>query len=391
MSKFYVNGVSPAVRGGGVLFTAGPICTSTAVRNAQTVDYGSRDKVFISAVKEIRSKLLHVGCCDPSEWASIIMQGSGTMGVEAVINSTAKRGPDANYLVVRNGAYGARMASVVEKLGLPLITFDVDEGKEVDLVKFQEFISSQKKNVTNFGVVHCETSTGMFNPIHGISRLVRRSFPTSTIFVDAMSSFGGVQFKVPDVCDILVTSSNKCIQGIPGFSIVLAKKSLLEAYRGQSTSYTLDVVKQYDGLEQNNGQFNNTPPVQAIMAFLQALQEHEKEGGTTAREERYKEMSAYISSRMQDFGFSLFLDPRSTSFGHIITAFNSPVSNTKWNFSEFYSRLNVKGFVIYPGKASKADTFRIGSLGDISMDDCRALMNATEEVMQEMNLILNVK
>lgn len=372
----------------GVLFTAGPLSTSRTVREAQMEDYGSRDTTFVNAIKEVRSGVLKVAEASEEAWTTIPMQGSGTMGIEAVLNSvvpplSAPTKPKA--LVIRNGAYSYRMASILEKRGIPLLNFDVAEGEEVDLIKLQALLQ-QEKDITNVGVVHCETSTGMFNPIHGVSALVRRYQPGATIFVDAMSSFGGVEFRVPDVCDVMVTSANKCIQGVPGFSIVVAKRELLNRCRGWSPSYTLDIVSQNDGLDKS-GQFGNTPPVQAIMAFHQALKEHELEGGVSARAARYKANNDYIANEMTKLGFKLFLDRSKPSFGHIITAYHAPkVAN--WDFMTFYNELKKGGFVIYPGKASFADTFRIGSLGDIHMADCIALMSEVKIVLERMKVQL---
>jgi 2-aminoethylphosphonate-pyruvate transaminase len=381
----------------GVLFTAGPLSTSRTVREAQLEDYGSRDSTFVNAIKEVREGVLRVAAADSATWSTIPMQGSGTMGIEAVINSVIKPaskqqktgGEKDKFLVIRNGAYSYRMSSIVEKHGAAqLIPFDINEGEDVDLVKLQTLLQTTK-GITNVGVVHCETSTGMFNPIHGVAGLVRKYHPTAKIFVDAMSSFGGVEFNVPDVCDVLVTSANKCIQGVPGFSLVVAKRSLLEECRGWSPSYTLDIVSQNDGLDKS-GQFGNTPPVQAIMAFHQALLEHTAEGGVAVRAARYRANNDFIANAMTELGFRLFLDRSKPSFGHIITAYHAPskAEFKNWDFMTFYNELKKGGFVIYPGKASAADTFRIGSLGDIHLADCEALMAEVRVVLERMNVNL---
>ncbi|KAF5219332.1 hypothetical protein ECC02_007668 [Trypanosoma cruzi] len=373
----------------GVLFTAGPLSTSQTVREAQLDDYGSRDKDFLTAVAEVRRGVLKIGKAPEAEWACVPMQGSGTMGVEAAINTIIPPKHSGAFVVLRNGSYSYRMASIVEKHGgAELRVFDTEEGVDMDLAAFKRQLADITSPVTAVGIVHCETSTGMFNPIEEVSDIVRRHHPEATILVDAMSSFGAVDFSVPDVCDILVTSANKCIQGVPGFSLVLARRALLERCRGWSPSYTLDVSMQWDGLEKNGGQFSQTPPVQAIVAFRQALLEHEQEGGVIARAKRYMEMNRYIVDRMTgEYGFELFLDPTRPSYGFVITAFRSPqVPN--WSFNEFYDRLKDEGFVIYPGKASFADTFRIGTLGDIHMPDCVALMDAVGNVLKRMNVSL---
>ncbi|ORC89462.1 putative 2-aminoethylphosphonate:pyruvateaminotransferase- likeprotein,putative [Trypanosoma theileri] len=373
----------------GILFTAGPLCTSASVRAAQMDDYGSRDNDFLQSVAELRRDVLKIAAAPEKDWACVPMQGSGTMGIEAVINSIISPQETGAFLVLRNGAYSYRMASIVKKRGgAKLMTFDWEEGVDMNLAAFEAQLREFSGPLTAVGVVHSETSTGMFNPIHEISDMVRRYRPEATILMDAMSSFGAVDFHVPDVCDVLVTSANKCIQGVPGFSLVVARKSLLEKCRGNSPSFTLDIVSQWDGLEKSGGQFNQTPPVQAIVAFHQALKEHAAEGGVLARAKRYKEMNTYIVKRItEEYGFELFLDYTKPSYGYIITAFKSPqVSN--WNFTKFYDGLKEEGFVIYPGKASFADTFRIGTLGDIHMPDCVALMDAVGVVLKRMNVSL---
>ncbi|RNF24480.1 putative 2-aminoethylphosphonate:pyruvateaminotransferase- likeprotein,putative [Trypanosoma conorhini] len=373
----------------GFLFTAGPLSTSQTVREAQLDDYGSRDKDFLTAVAEVRRGVLKIARAPETEWACVPMQGSGTMGVEAAINTIISPDQPGAFIVLRNGAYSYRMAAIVKKRGAAdLVAFDTEEGVDMDLAAFTRRLAGVASPVTAVGIVHCETSTGMFNPVAEVSGIVRRHHPEAIILVDAMSSFGAVELAVPEVCDVLVTSANKCIQGVPGFSLVLARRALLERCRGWSPSFTLDVAAQWEGLEKSGGQFNQTPPVQALVAFRQALREHEQEGGVAARARRYMEMNRYVVDRMtREYGFELFLDPSRPSYGYVITAFRTPqVPN--WSFGEFYERLKEEGFVIYPGKASFADTFRIGTLGDIHMPDCVALMDAVGTVLARMGVSL---
>ncbi|KEG10338.1 putative 2-aminoethylphosphonate:pyruvateaminotransferase- likeprotein,putative [Trypanosoma grayi] len=373
----------------GLLFTAGPLSTSATVRAAQLDDYGSRDADFLAAVAEVRRSVLRIGEAPEADWACVPIQGSGTMGIEAVINTIIPPRDAGAFIVLRNGAYSYRMASIVKKRGgTELAVFDTEEGADVDVAAFEKQLCSIKGPLAAVGIVHCETSTGMFNPVHEVCEIVRRHRPEATVFVDAMSSFGAVEFRVPDVCDVLVTSANKCLQGVPGFSLVVARRALLERCRGCSPSFTLDVTSQWDGLENSGGQFNQTPPVQAIVALQQALREHADEGGVAARAERYREMNRYIVNRMTgEYGFELFLDDTKPSYGYTITAFHSPRA-VNWDFNMFYNELKDEGFVIYPGKASFADTFRIGTLGDIHMPDCVALMDAVGRVLARMNVTL---
>lgn len=380
----------------GILFTAGPLSTSQTVRAAQMDDYGSRDSDFLQAIAEVRTEVLKIAHAPASDWACVPMQGCGTMGVESAIHTIISPGKPSTFLVLRNGSYSYRMANIVKQRGLStLVTFDWDEGVDIDLVAFESFLQATVKehpDLAAVGLVHSETSTGMINPIEQIAPIVRKHCPsTTTLLIDCMSSFGGYDIDVPAVADVIVTSANKCIQGVPGFSLVIARKVLLQQCRGNSISFTLDVTKVWDGLEKD-GQFLFTPPVQAIVAFRQALREFWAEGGITARAARYKALNAYVADRMTsgECGFKLFLDREKPSYGYIITAFHSPPKASGWDFEVFYKKLKDAGFVIYPGKASHADTFRIGTFGDITIEDCKALMDTVVVVLKEMGVKLAV-
>lgn len=356
------------------------------VKEAMLRDYGSRDAAFVQCIKDVRSGLVRVGDADAAAWTGVPMQGSGTMGIEAAIRTTTPR-KDALCAVVTNGSYGSRIASICDTIGVECVRFKSEEGAEIDLAALESFVKEHGARLTNFAIVHCETSTGMFNPIHEAAAIVRKHAPQATIILDAMSSFGAVPFKVDDVCDIMISSANKCIQGVPGFSVIVARRALLEKCRGFSTSYTLDVCVQNDGLDKT-GQFPNTPPVHAMMAFRQALIEHSEEGGVAARAARYKALADRTAEGMKALGFSLFLEEGSARMGYIITAYNTP-SHPKWNFVQFNDRLREQGIVLYPGKASHADTFRIGSLGDLYLDDVEMMLAAIKATMQELGIDLN--
>eukprot|EP00760_Papus_ankaliazontas_P030962 PhM_4_TR5151/c0_g1_i1/m.23043 len=371
-----------------ILFTPGPLTTTDRVKAAMTADYGSRDTVFVNTVKEVRSGLLEVAKADPALFSAIPMQGSGTMGIEAVIGSTTPHSKKGKYMVIRNGSYGARMLAICERLKIPVVDVPFEEGQEIDVKKVESLIKANK-DITNVGIVHCETSTGMFNPIHEVGDLVRSKLPEATYIVDAMSSFGGVDFAVPDVkCDYIISSSNKCIQGVPGFSIIVARKEHEKKVAGLARSYTMDIWNQSNGLDKT-GQFNNTPPVHVIMAFNEALKELKEEGGVAARQARYKMNTQRTLSGLGKLGFRPFLDPSRASFGHIITGYHYPV-DPKWDFTAFYEALSAEKCVIYPGKTGKADCFRIGSIGDIHPGDVEYLLVCVKKVMSNMGLTFHL-
>jgi 2-aminoethylphosphonate-pyruvate transaminase len=371
-----------------LLFTPGPLQTSRRVKQAMMKDYGSRDSQFVQCIKDVRAGLLKVANVSSPEWTAVPMQGSGTMGVEAAIRTTRPK-KDACVAVIANGAYGTRINNMCRLMGAKCIRFDSPEGKPIDLAAFEKFMKDHGAEITNFAIVHSETSTGMFNPIKEAHDIVRKHAPNAVILLDAMSSFGAVEIDVPNVCDLLISSSNKCLQGVPGFSFVIARSALLDKCRGNSDSLTLDVSMQNDGLNKTS-QFSFTPPVQIIMAFREALREHEEEGGVAARAKRYQSLAKRTAQAMKALGFTLFLEEDKPHMGHIITAYNTP-KHPKWNFTAFNDRLREKGVVLYPGKASHADTFRIGSIGDLHMDDVEMMIAAVTETLKELDIDLTKK
>ena len=228
-------------------------------------------------------------------------------------------------------------------------------------------------------VVHCETTTGIFNPIKSIGQLVNKY--GKTFIVDAMSSFGGVPLDIHESrIDFLISSSNKCIEGVPGFSFVISNRDELKKAKGQARSLTMDLYAQWEGLEKN-GQFRFTPPTHSIVAFHQALKELEEEGGVEARSNRYRKNYETLVNGMREMGFKEYL--ANDLQGWIITSFLYPENNS-FDFEEFYSRLNTRNFIIYPGKLSEANCFRIGNIGQIFKEDVKGLLEAIAEVKAEM-------
>lgn len=360
-----------------LLFTPGPLTTTPTVKAAMQVDYGSRDVAFIQTVKEVRQELLKLGGVSQEEgYEAIIMQGSGTFGIESVLSSVV---PDlGNLLIIINGAYGERMAKIayVNKLIYTELKFPENTTPDLDVIA--EKLATDK-SITHVAVVHCETTTGIFNPVQAIGQLVSKY--GKTFIVDAMSSFGGVPFDIKaNQVDFLVSSSNKCIEGVPGFSFIIADKEQLQKSKGKARSLTLDLYAQWEGLE-NNGQFRFTPPTHSIVAFRQALKELEQEGGVDARSARYQENYNTLIEGMRKLGFREYLEKEKQ--GWIITSFLYPESDN-FNFNEFYARLNEQGYVIYPGKLSQADCFRIGNIGQIFKKDVEGLISAIGKAKAEM-------
>jgi 2-aminoethylphosphonate-pyruvate transaminase len=361
-----------------LLFTPGPLTTSETVKQAMLRDLGSRDTEFLEVVSRIRRRLLKLANAPDGSYEAVLMQGSGTFAVESVISSVI---PAAGKLLVAiNGAYGQRMAKIASVLGIPFRTVIFAEDEPVETCRIREELDCDPA-VTHVAAVHCETSTGILNPIAELGRVVREE---GCIFiVDAMSSFGGIPVDVRESCiDSLISSANKCIQGVPGFGFALARRDLLVEAAGCSRSLSLDLVAQWKGLEAD-GQFRFTPPTHALLAFSQALDELESEGGVPGRAARYGANHSALMEGMEELGFDAYLSAEHRS--DIITAFRFP-AHPHFSFPAFYGRLSELGFVIYPGKVSNADCFRIGTIGHIFPEDVRELLAAIRSTLTEMRI-----
>ena len=363
------------------LFTPGPLTTSRTVKQAMLRDLGSRDLEFIQMVADIRRRLVLMGEASEETYTSVIIQGSGTFGIESVLSSVVA--PDGKLLVLVNGAYGERMVKMAQVYQIPLVVQTYPENQVPDLEALEKLLEEDAE-ITHVAVVHCETTTGIINPIEEIGAIVK-GFGRIYI-VDAMSSFGAYPIPVAlDGIDFLVSSSNKCIEGVPGFSFVLARKDALKTASGRARTLALDLYRQWEGLEKD-GQFRFTPPVQALMAFRQALEELEMEGGPRARGQRYRNNYETTLQGMEIMGFKAYLSPENR--GYTITSFHYP-DHPNFSFTAFYQKLSDKGCVIYPGKLSHADCFRIGHIGRLDRSDVFVLLSAIKETLAEMEIELS--
>jgi 2-aminoethylphosphonate-pyruvate transaminase len=359
-----------------LLFTPGPLTTSRTVKEAMLRDLGSRDGEFLAIVGEIRERLLRLGGCSRPDYECVLMQGSGTFAIESVLSSTIPR--DGKLLVLINGAYGRRIAQIARVLAIPVEIVEVPETRHVTAKDF-----SVHPGITHVAVVHCETTTGILNPIKEIGAAV--SAAGASFFVDAMSSFGAMPINLADCSiDYLVSSANKCIEGVPGFGFILARREALLATEGYARSVSLDLLAQLKGLEKD-GQFRFTPPTHVLLGFHQALLELDQEGGIEARASRYRENYRATIAGMRELGFEEYL--RAEDQSYIITSFRYP-SDPNFRFEEFYRRLNDKGSVIYPGKVSEGNCFRIGHIGRIFPSDVSNLLAAVRSTMNEMGIDL---
>ena len=361
------------------LFTPGPLTTSHTVKQAMLRDLGSRDDEFIRIVREIRHELLEVaGVAETGQYECVLLQGSGTFGIEAVMTCAIPR--DGKWLILVNGSYGQRMCAIADVHGMAYHREQIGEQETFSAAQVEQILAADPA-ITAVAIVHCETTTGIMNPIEEIGKVVRQH--NRVFFVDSMSAFGAVQFDF-QACEIdyLVSSANKCIEGVPGFSFCIARRSSLEQTAGQSRTLSFDLHAQWQGLE-SNGQFRFTPPTHTMLAFRQALEELKTEGGVAGREQRYRANCRCLLEGMQKLGFETYLP--ADRHGHIIASFLYP-DDPNFQFGVFYDKLNERGFVIYPGKVSNADCFRIGNIGRIFAADVKMLLRAIAEVLTEMNV-----
>jgi 2-aminoethylphosphonate-pyruvate transaminase len=360
------------------LLTPGPLTTSRSVKIAMLADFGSRDAEFRAIVSEVRRELKRLAGCDES-YECVIMQGSGTFAIEAALGSLApsKR---KKTLVVANGTYGDRAAAILETLGRPVVKIDKGDSSAPTVGDVETALDADS-DITHVWIIHCETTSGIVNPIEDIGKAVKER--GKVFMVDAMSSFGALPLDmVNDKIDVMVSSSNKCIEGVPGFSYVILKRDLLIAAEGKCHSVVLDLFAQWKGLE-SNGQFRFTPPTHAIVAFRQALRELESEGGIGMRRARYQRNAQELITRMRAMGFTPLL--KDEDAGPIIQTFLTP-RDKKFDFEIFYENLRQRGFAIYPGKLTKRPSFRIGTIGQVDEKVIRAFAKAVEDVLKQLDV-----
>ncbi len=360
-----------------LLFTPGPLTTSATVKAAMLRDAGSRDREFLDTVRDIREGLLAIGGAAAPDYECVLMQGSGTFAIESVISSVIPR--DGRLLVLINGAYGRRIAQMARVHGIKTLTLDAAENRRIAPEAVAERLAGS--GVTHVAVIHCETTTGILNPIEEIGAGVERA--GAAYIVDAMSSFGAIPVELGAArIDFLVSSANKCIEGVPGFGFVLARRARLMEAKGRAHTLSLDLYAQWAGFE-TDGQFRFTPPTHALLAFHQALLELEAEGGVAGRAKRYRANHAALMRGMTDLGFEAYLGPEDQSY--IITAFRYP-ADPRFQFEELYIRLSELGFVIYSGKLSQEACFRIGTIGRVAPQDVGGLLDAMRRVLGEMGV-----
>ncbi len=359
-----------------LLLTPGPLSTTATVKETMLRDWCTWDDDYNDGVvQDIRKRLACLASEQHENYTAILMQGSGTFSVEAALMTMMPR-CGGKLLICANGAYGERMVSIAQYLHLPHIVLRESEITPITAQSVEKAVSDNP-DLTHIAIVHNETTTGMLNPLDSITSVAKRH--NLQVMVDAMSSFGGIPMDMEKSgIDWLVSSANKCIQGVPGFGFVITAKSIIERCKGNARSLSLDLFDQWQTMEKGKGKWRFTSPTHVVRAFQQALNELDMEGGVAARNNRYCENQRKLVEGMRQIGFKTLLPDQLHS--PIITSFYNPES-PEYTFSQLYHRLKKRGFVVYPGKVSVADCFRIGTIGDVFPQDIERLVKSVEEEM----------
>ncbi|WP_087974876.1 2-aminoethylphosphonate--pyruvate transaminase [Oceanobacillus rekensis] len=354
------------------LLTPGPLTTTSSVKEEMLLDRCTWENDYKSLTQKIRAKILELAGGDPKEYTTVLMQGSGTFTVEAVMNSAISNQDKA--LIITNGAYGERIVKIAKYIGIAFREFRVANNEYPNEEEIRNILK-EDSDITHIVMVHCETTTGILNPIEMVSKLSKEF--EKTYIVDAMSSFGGMEINVPELgIDYLISSANKCIQGVPGFGFVIARIDKLIACEGNSRSLSFDLYDQWKEMKKD-GKWRFTSPTHVVAAFAKALDELDEEGGIPARFSRYQNNNRILRERLKEIGFHAYITDEKQS--PIITTFLFP--NESFSFEDFYDYVKERGFVLYPGKLTHINTFRIGNIGEIYEEDIQTLCNVIENYM----------
>lgn len=357
------------------LLTPGPLTTTDSVKQEMLFDHCTWDDDYKAITQEIRKSLLGLAHVAEEDYTVVLMQGSGTFGVESVLTSVI--GEEDKLLIIANGAYGERMEDIAKHAKISYAIHHEVYYKVPDAQKIAEILDADP-DITHVSMVHSETTSGILNDIESVAKAVKAR--NRTMIVDAMSSFGGVDIPVGEWgIDFIISSANKCIQGVPGFSFIIADRQKLIESKGKARSLSLDLYDQWETMEKD-GKWRFTSPTHVVLAFSQALKEMAKEGGIKARNKRYTDNNKLLIEKMAELGIRPYIDAEHQ--GPIITTFYYP-ENHKFSFNEMYTYIKERGYAIYPGKVTEADTFRIGNIGEIYEEDILKLIAILTGFLQE--------
>jgi len=360
------------------LLTPGPLTTALSVKEAMLRDWGSWDGDFRAMTKSVCDQLLGLAG-DTGDFVCVPLQGSGSYCVEAMLGSFVPR--DGKVLVLANGAYGLRAAETMRYLGRAYTLIDKGDYMPPRGAEVAEALAADPA-ITHVMVCHCETSSGILNPVAEISEATYAG--GAKLLIDSMSAFGAIDLDVGRIrYEAMVSSANKCIEGVPGFGFVIARRDELAGCKGNSHSLVLDVHAQWANMEKS-GQWRYTPPTHVVAAFLEALRLHAEEGGVAGRGARYAKNRDVMVAGMRGLGFETLLKDHWLS--PIIVTFFCP-ADPRFVFAEFYERMKAKGFIIYPGKLTVVESFRIGCIGRMDAAIMTRVVKAAAETLAEMGVV----
>ncbi|WP_153788147.1 2-aminoethylphosphonate--pyruvate transaminase [Pseudomonas sp. EMN2] len=361
-----------------ILLTPGPLTTSIRTRQAMLVDWGSWDRDFNQLTASVCEQLLAI-IDGAASHHCVPLQGSGTFAVEAAIGTLVPR--DGKVLVLINGAYGQRLAKICKVLGRQYSTFETAEDQPTTAEDVDRLLAADP-SVTHVALIHCETSTGILNPLPEIAQVIKRH--GKRLIIDAMSSFGALPIDAREVpFEALIAASGKCLEGVPGMGFVFAEKNALAAAEGNAHSLAMDLQDQHAYMAKT-GQWRFTPPTHVVAALHEALQQYVEEGGLPARHQRYADNCKTLLDGMAKIGLQSFLPAAIQA--PIIVTFHAP-KDPRYQFKDFYERVKAKGFILYPGKLTQVETFRVGCIGVVGPDGMQAAVNAVAEVLREMEVL----
>ncbi len=362
-----------------LLLTPGPLTTSKSVKAVMVHDWGSRDATFLKINREVLDWLPEIVHGNGSH-VTVPMQGSGTFAVEAMLTTLVP--PQGKALLVVNGAYGQRAKKILDVARRANVVLETPEDTPPDLAAIEKLLVTDKA-ITHVFTVQCETTSGIANPVAEIGALVERH--GRAYLIDAMSAFGALPLDARSVrFDAVAASSNKCIEGVPGLGFVICREAALGATKGNATTLVLDLHDQWQNLVKT-GQYRFTPPIHVIVAFHQALREFRAEGGQPGRGERYSSNARVLIEGMRALGFETLLPDRLQA--PIIVTFHMP-KHARFVFQTFYDKLKDQGYIIYPGKLTVADSFRIGCIGRLDETHMKGALRAVGNALSEMGVDL---
>ena len=360
-----------------LLLTPGPLTTSASVKQAMVHDWGSRDAGFLGINRMVLDRIVELAGGQGTH-VTVPVQGSGTFAVEAMITSFVPKA--GKLLVLINGAYGQRALKIAQIAGRATASLETPEDTPPDLAKLEKMLADDKA-ISHVFAVHCETTSGILNPIAEVAALVARH--GRRLLVDSMSAFGALEIDARQIrYDALAASSNKCLEGVPGLGFVVCRNEALAECKGNATTLVLDLFDQAEAFART-GQYRFTPPIHVIVALGKAIEEHAAEGGVAGRGRRYRENAKVLIDGMRAMGFRTLLGEKLQA--PIIVTFHMP-SDPRFVFQAFYDGLKERGYVIYPGKLTVADSFRMGCIGRLYAKDMKGALAAVREVLDEMRV-----